>query len=113
MAKAKPLIALVKEHSIEQKLTKRVEALGGETRKVSWVGRRGAPDRLILLPGRAIWVELKRPKGGRLSALQIAEMGALQRAGCECYVVASEEDIERVLGVDRCAPGAAGGSARS
>ena len=40
-----------RESTIEAHLVKRVKALGGEVRKVQWVGRRGAPDRLVMLPG--------------------------------------------------------------
>jgi hypothetical protein len=41
----------MRESQIEKHLTKRVKALGGEVRKVSWIGRAGAPDRLVLLKG--------------------------------------------------------------
>jgi hypothetical protein len=64
----------VKEHSeadIERYLCKRVKELGGEVRKVKWIGRRSAPDRLVMLPAyagcgagswpRFAWVELKNP----------------------------------------------------
>lgn len=58
------------ERDIEDYLTKRVKVMGGEVRKVQWVGRVGAPDRLVMLPREAyvddahccIWVELKNPK---------------------------------------------------
>lgn len=61
----------MKESAIEDYLTKRVRELGGEVRKVQWIGRKGAPDRLVMLPWDAwlctesrdqpttIWVELK------------------------------------------------------
>jgi len=70
----------VRESTIEAYLVKRVKELGGEVRKVSWQGRKGAPDRLVMLPSRVkpmrnlapgemvfdecvaaatIWVELK------------------------------------------------------
>ena len=64
----------MKESSIESYLVQRVKALGGEVRKVQWIGRKGAPDRLVMLPpretlwygadspvepDRTIWVELK------------------------------------------------------
>jgi len=66
----------VKERDIEKYLVKRVKALGGEVRKVTWQGRKSAPDRLVMLPERTnpgkphpfhnygaetIWVELKNP----------------------------------------------------
>lgn len=41
----------MRESDIENYLVKRVKALGGEVRKVKWIGRRGAPDRLVMLPG--------------------------------------------------------------
>jgi hypothetical protein len=52
-----------RESDIEKHLVKRVKELGGEVRKVQWIGRRGAPDRLVMLPREAncIWVELKAP----------------------------------------------------
>lgn len=65
----------MRESQIEKYLVKRVKELGGEVRKVAWVGRQGAPDRLVMLPaswrGRRtsgfwdsptpIWVEVKNP----------------------------------------------------
>lgn len=41
----------MRERDIEKHLVQRVKALGGEVRKVQWPGRRGAPDRLVMLPG--------------------------------------------------------------
>lgn len=41
----------LRESDIERRLVERVKELGGEVRKVKWIGRRGAPDRLVMLPG--------------------------------------------------------------
>jgi hypothetical protein len=60
----------MRESTIEDYLVKRVKERGGEVRKVTWQGRKGAPDRFVMLPprttgslakyiDRAIWVELK------------------------------------------------------
>lgn len=50
------------EREIEGYLVRRVKELGGEVRKVKWIGRKSAPDRLVMLPDRpAFWVELKAP----------------------------------------------------
>ena len=55
----------MKESSIEDYLVKKVKEVGGEVRKVQWIGRKGAPDRLVMLPPRdreenpTTWVELK------------------------------------------------------
>lgn len=45
--------ALMRESQIEKYLVKRVKELGGEVRKVQWIGRRAAPDRLVMLPERS------------------------------------------------------------
>ena len=63
----------MRESTIEQYLVDRIKALGGEVRKVQWVGRQKAPDRVVMLPDsknepntyytRApVWVELKNPE---------------------------------------------------
>jgi hypothetical protein len=63
--------APVRENVVEAELVARVEALGGVAEKVTVRGRRGFFDRLVTLPGgRTIYVECKRPKGGRLSPHQ-------------------------------------------
>ena len=59
----------MRESEIESYLVKRVKEVGGECRKVKWLGRNGAPDRLVMLPrgetaiwnnwNTTIWVELK------------------------------------------------------
>ncbi len=60
-----------KEETIEAYLVRRAREAGGEVRKVKWIGRKSAPDRVIMLPrgdtaiwnnwNCTIWVELKRP----------------------------------------------------
>lgn len=86
----------MRESKIEKALVKRVREAGGEIRKLAWVGRRGAPDRLVMLPGRnPVLVELKAPKG-RLSKLQIREHEILRR-WFPVHVVWCLEAINEVL----------------
>lgn len=60
------------EKDIEGRLRRMVEAAGGKCLKWTCPGWRGVPDRIILLPGgKVIFAELKRPKGGRLSSMQL------------------------------------------
>lgn len=49
----------MRESTIEDYLVERVRVLGGEVRKVKWIGRNGAPDRLVMMPDRTVWIELK------------------------------------------------------
>lgn len=87
----------MRERDIELALVRRVKAAGGDVRKMMWVGRRGAPDRLVMLPGRNILVELKAP-GGRISRLQEVEHKRLRAAGFDVRVVWNLEQIDEVMG---------------
>lgn len=86
------------ERVVELHLVKRVKALGGEIRKVQWIGRRGAPDRFVMLPAPAAgaWVELKRP-GGRAEAHQLREHERLRRYGQVVLVLDSVAAVDRWL----------------
>ena len=69
---------------------------GGTTRKLSYEGRAGAPDRLVLLDGVHFAVELKRP-GAKPPPHQLREHERLRAAGLHVYVCASVEDIESAI----------------
>lgn len=77
------------EIEVESAVCAAAERAGWIVRKVKWVGRRGAPDRLFLRAGRVVLVEFKRPRKGKLHALQVREIARLRKAGAECYVVNS------------------------
>lgn len=77
----------VYERDIEKYLVDCVGTAGGEIRKVKWIGRRGAPDRRIMLGGGA-WVELKAP-GVRLKPHQLREHTRMMNAGETVVTVAS------------------------
>lgn len=51
------------ERDIEQYLVEQVEARGGQAHKIKFINRRGAPDRLVILPGVTWVIELKRHDG--------------------------------------------------
>lgn len=58
----------------------------------------GVPDRLIVLPGGKIgFAELKRPKTGKTRTLQERQILFLMKLGCIVEVVASIEDIDKVI----------------
>ena len=65
------------ECSVEDYLDGCVISRGGVTRKLQYIGARGCPDRLIVLPFFLGLAELKRPKGGRYSVLQDKELKLL------------------------------------
>jgi len=84
------------ERDLERKLIAFVKNQGGEIRKVQWIGRRGAPDRLIFYPGHTIWVELKNGTKGRLSMLQRREILLMKRLGLHVEVIRYEHEFWRV-----------------
>ena len=63
---------MILEKEIERKLKILVEGkLGGLCLKWVCPGWSGVPDRILLFPGgRVYFVELKRPKGGKVEPLQ-------------------------------------------
>jgi hypothetical protein len=102
----------MRERDIEKHLVKRVKELGGECRKVVWQGRRGAPDRLVMLPQRwvhhpttfrywcasnaTIWVELKAP-GVKPETHQLREHERMRKMGQRVVVIDSIEGVEELL----------------
>lgn len=103
------------ERDIERHLVKRVKELGGEVRKVMWVGHSGAPDRLVMLPkvvgefgqpvqhATTIWVELKNPdtiKTFPVNAHERAqhrEHERMRAMGQRVEVIGTIEQIEELL----------------
>lgn len=85
----------MKEKVIEAYLKKQVEAHGGEVRKIQWVNRRGAPDRLVLLNG-VYFVELKRP-GEKLDPHQEREANRLRKQGANVRMIDTLEGVDNFI----------------
>ena len=84
------------EKEIERKLIDVVKRRGGLCLKWVCPGWAGVPDRIVLLPGgRVKFVELKRPKGGRLSERQRWWLNKLGGLGFECWVIWDPADLAR------------------
>ena len=87
-----------KESSVENYLIERVKAHGGDTRKVTYQGRKGAPDRWCFFPGnRLLIVECKRPKKKKLDPLQEVEVEWLQKMGQTATWLNTKEQVDVVL----------------
>lgn len=82
------------EKEIERKLVGLVKQTGGLCLKWVCPGWAGVPDRIVLLPGgKLIFVELKRPKGGRLSKQQIWWGEKLMSLGFHWCVVCNDAGL--------------------
>lgn len=86
----------MRESQIERYLVERVKALGGECRKLRWIGRNGAPDRIVMLNGRVIFIEFKAP-GEKCRPHQIREHERMCRMGQHVVVVDSHDGVDEVL----------------
>jgi len=89
----------ISEAAIEAELCLRVRMLGGLCEKTVSPGRRGFFDRIVFLPGGVVFfVELKRPRGGRLSEHQKwyrAQMARLDVEGV--VVIRNRADIDALF----------------
>lgn len=91
------LFMTLRERDVERALVRRVEAAGGLAWKFTSPGRRGVPDRVVMLPGRAPeFVELKR-KGQRPRPEQVRQHERLRAAGAAVHVIDDEAGIDRLL----------------
>jgi hypothetical protein len=100
----------LRESDIEKYLVKRVKELGGECRKIQFIGRPGAPDRLVMLPERAggglysfselpaatIWIELKAP-GKKAEPHQLREHARMRKMGQRVEVVDNYARVDEIL----------------
>lgn len=94
----------MRESEIEKYLVRVVKMYGGEVRKVKWIGRRSAPDRLVLLPeidthgpagvipAARIWVELKAT-GKKATAAQVREHDRLRKFNERVEVIDSFDGV--------------------
>ena len=88
----------VRENEVEAYLRRQVEKLGGLCLKIPADYMRGVPDRIVLLPhGVLVWVEPKRPSGGRVSGSQLVVHEMLRRLGQQVVIVWSKEDADELL----------------
>lgn len=79
----------------------RAEAAGYYVRKVSWIGRRSAPDRLFARKDRGqVYIEFKAP-GLDATLSQKQEHKRMIAAGIEVHVCDSIDDAMRILWLRR------------
>ena len=88
----------MREKSVEQRLQEEVKKIGGKAYKLSAAVDAGMPDRLVCIPGgKAIFVETKRPKGGRLSHIQRYRHKERRLMGFDVRVINTGEAVEEFI----------------
>lgn len=87
----------MRESTLERRLVREVERIGGRAPKWTSPGNRGVPDRLVILPGgRTVYVEMKAP-GKPLEPLQEKWARTLRKLGHEVYKIDSLDDIDQFI----------------
>lgn len=87
----------MRESTLERKLVRAVEAIGGKAPKWVSPGNRGVPDRLVILPGgRTVFIEMKAP-GKPLEPLQRKWAKTLSSLGHEVYKLDCDADIDQFI----------------
>jgi hypothetical protein len=82
------------EAAIEAKLVRLVKAKGGVLYRLDPRSKKGAPDRVVVLPGRpTTFVELKTDRG-RLSPLQVVELDRIRAAGGRAVVLYGATQVQ-------------------
>lgn len=67
--------------------------------KAKYEGRRGFVDRIFCCPGRTVWIEFKKPGGGKRALLQKREIAKLKAAGQEAHFIDDIHAFRRVMGL--------------
>ncbi len=87
----------MRERDLEDYLLRKVAQHKAFVRKIRWIGRRDAPDRLLKIPGGAQYlVELKKP-GEQPRHGQLVEHDELRKAGFDVRVVDSYEGVNALF----------------
>ena len=84
------------EKAVEKYLHKSIVAIGGTTFKFASDNLRGVTDRIIILNGRVIFVEVKRVKG-KLSPLQISFADKILSHNCDCVCVYGHMGVDKLI----------------
>lgn len=87
----------MRESTLERRLVREVERIGGLAPKFVSPGNNGVNDRLVILSGGVtVYVEMKAP-GKPLRPLQARWKRMLQERGHQFYKIDSVEDIDRFI----------------
>ena len=89
-----------REQTIEGYLRARVRDAGGLCVKLNPAGYVGIPDRLVVLPGGVVvFVEVKKPQGGKISKAQFVWRDRLLDLGVEHRFVFTKDDVDELMEV--------------
>lgn len=86
----------MREKFIESYLVSKLKMIGADPIKFEVFGRRGMPDRIVLIPGgKVIFVEVKA-LGKKLRPLQEKRKRELEKLGFEVHVIDSKKSVDEL-----------------
>lgn len=86
-----------KEESVEDYLVERVQRVGGFAIKLDPKNAVGIPDRLVILPGHVVFVETKRPVGGRMRGAQTFWRNMLLKFGLNWRRINTRAQVDEFI----------------
>ena len=88
---------MISERDIENRLVRKIRAIGGKAYKFVSPGNAGVPDRIIALKGGyTLFVELTAPNG-KVSNLQRKQIQFLRDLGCCVEVIQSYKQVDALV----------------
>ena len=90
-----------KEISVEEHLREQVQRAGGFCIKLPANQAVGIPDRLVILQNYVLFIELKRPFGGRVSETQKWWRNRLRDMGHHSHVIRTKAEVDELMRVYR------------
>lgn len=88
---------MMSESQLEKYFSRKCKKHRILTKKMKFIGARGAPDRLICYQGAVYFVELKVQDGGVLSESQKATILEFNSHGINVYVLQGKDEIDWFL----------------
>lgn len=86
----------MKESHIEKYLIERIEAMGGLCWKFASPGTKGVPDRVVVLNGTTVFVEVKAP-GEYPRPLQNKRIEQIRARGGRAGYVSTIEEVDELV----------------
>ena len=83
----------VREAKVEKYLNDQVNKIGGITRKWVSPGKDGVPDRIVIINGRVVFVEVKTVDGVRSTA-QVREHERLKAVGASVLTLHGKNEVD-------------------
>lgn len=85
------------ERALEDDLIEAVKKAGGYALKMPAMFYTGIPDRLLLLPGRVVFVEVKRDSDHQPSEAQLGWRRKIRKLKIEHYILDHKDQIKEIV----------------